>query len=261
MNNKPKILFYDVETAPILAYVWDIWEQNVGLNQIKRDWCILSWAAKWLDSDKIMYMDQRHVKNIEDDKELLRGIWKLLDEADIVVTQNGKAFDEKKLNARFILNGMNPPSPYLHVDTKKIAKKKFAFTSNKLEYMSEKLNKKYKKLKHEKFSGFELWKECLSGNIKAWKEMEKYNKYDVLALEELYLKMRAWDDSINLAVFNPNGNPQCECGSTHVNVHGYKVTKTGRYQRYQCQSCGAIYRDRRNLLTREQKDRLKIKIT
>src|ERR1700676_4487680 len=124
---KPKILLLDIETIPILAYVWGLWENNVGLSQIERDWSILSWSAKWLDSNKIMYQDQRNVKDISNDKKLLQGIWNLIDQADILITQNGKSFDIKKLNARFIMNGMKPPSGFKHIDTKRLANKYFAF--------------------------------------------------------------------------------------------------------------------------------------
>ena len=96
MNKAPKVLFFDIETAPILAYSWGIWDQNIGLNQIKEDWFILSWSAKWLGDDKIMYMDQRNARRVNNDKKLLKAVWKLLDDADIVVTQNGKSFDQKK---------------------------------------------------------------------------------------------------------------------------------------------------------------------
>src|SRR5579863_8242080 len=96
-KNGPKVLIFDIETAPIVAHVWSLWENNVGLNQIVSDWHVLSWSAKWLDDppNKVMYMDQRGVKNIEDDSNLLEEIWLLLDEADIVITQNGKSFDQK----------------------------------------------------------------------------------------------------------------------------------------------------------------------
>ena len=47
--------------------------------------------------------------------------------------------------------------------------------------MTDKLCTKYKKLVKRKFNGFELWKECLADNIEAWKDMETYNKYDVLS--------------------------------------------------------------------------------
>jgi hypothetical protein len=203
-------------------------------------------------------MDQSKAKNIEDDKKILKAIWKLMDEADIIITQNGKAFDEKKLNARFILNGFPPPSSYKHIDTKTIAKKKFGFTSNRLEYMSDKLCKKYKKSKHAKFSGFELWSECLKGNKAAWKEMEHYNKYDVLALEELYNKMAPWDDSINFSLYNDKADHTCSCGSTKFQKNGYKYTKTGKYQRYKCVKCGSEARGRKSVLSKDKKASLLI---
>lgn len=256
----PKILLYDIETAPILGYVWSLWDQNVGLNQIKSDWYVLSWSAKWLGDppSKVMYADQRKAKDIENDKPILKKLWKLLDEADVVVTQNGKSFDEKKLNARFVLHGMPPPSSSQHIDTKRIAKKYFAFTSNKLEYMTDKLCKKYKKLKHAKFSGFSMWKECLAGNIKAWKEMEKYNKYDVLSLEELYLKLQPWDNTLNVNLFTPDdAELQCSCGSTEFKKNGYKYTSVGKYQRYKCLECGSESKDRVNLLSKEKRKKLR----
>lgn len=258
---RPKILLFDIETAPILAHVWGLFDQNVGLNMIDSDWHLLSWAAKWLDDppSKIMYMDQRKAKNIQDDKEILKGIWKLLDEADIVITQNGISFDEKKLNARFILNGMKPPSSFKHVDTRRIAKKKFAFTSTKLEYMTDKLCTKYKKLKHKQFQGFEMWSECLKGNLKAWKAMEKYNKYDVLSLEELYLKLQPWDNSINYNLYTDDVTQVCSCGSTEFVRNGFKFTSTGKYQRYLCTKCGSESKDRKNLFSKQKKASLRIK--
>lgn len=258
--SKPKILLLDIETAPIIAQVWDIWDQNVSLNQIKSDWHILAWAAKWLGepASKIMYQDQRNAKNVEDDKELLKGIWKLMDEADIIITQNGKAFDEKKLNARFILNGFKPPSSFKHIDTKLIASKKFAFTSNKLEYMTSKLCKKFKKLKHKKYPGHELWTECLKGNMQAWKEMEKYNKYDVLSLEELYNKLQPWDSSINFDVYSDELEHVCACGSKRFRKNGFKFTSVGKYQRYVCLDCGSEAKDRTNLLSKDKKASIKV---
>lgn len=258
--SKPKILLLDIETAPILGYVWSLWENNLGLNQIKSDWHIIAWAAKWLDDapSKIMYQDQRKAKNIEDDKQLLKGIWKLIDDADVIITQNGISFDIKKLNARFILNGMKPPSSFKHIDTKRIASKKFAFTSNKLEYMTNKLCTKYKKLKHNKFSGFELWSECLKGNIEAWNEMEKYNKYDVLSLEELYHKLQPWDSSINYNVYTDELTKLCACGSSNLVKNGYKYTSVGKYQRYLCNDCGSESKDRNNLFSKEKKASLKV---
>lgn len=242
----------------MLGYVWGLWENNVALNQVHSDWHLLSWSAKWLGDSpsQIMYMDQRSAKNIEDDSAILKGIWKLLDEADIVITQNGKAFDHKKLNARFVMNGMKPPSSYRHIDTLLIAKKYFAFTSNKLEYMSNKLCTKYRKLKTKTFQGFELWKECLGGNLKAWKEMEKYNKYDVLSLEELYTKLIPWDNTINFNTYSEGLTNKCKCGADDFVRNGFYYTNTAKYQRYLCNACGSEIRDNENLLTKDKRKSL-----
>lgn len=248
----PKVLLLDIETSPIISYVWGLFDQNVPLNQIKQDWHLLSWAAKWLGEKKIMYEDQRKAKNIEDDSKIAKSIWKLLDEADIVITQNGKSFDIKKLNSRFIAHGFRPPAPFKQIDTLVLAKRYFGFTSNKLAYMTDKLCTKYKKLDHHKFSGFELWKECLAGNLKAWKEMEKYNKYDVLSLEELYNKLMPWDSNkTSFASYEDKVTNKCNCGSTAYQLRGYQLTKTGKYQRYQCLDCGSWFRGKINYNPRD----------
>lgn len=256
----PKVLIFDIETAPILAHVWGLWDNNVALNQIVSDWHVLSWSAKWLGDDpsKVMYQDQRGAKNIEDDKSLLQGIWDLLNEADVVITQNGKSFDQKKLNARFIMNGFQPPGSYKHIDTKVIASKHFGFTSNKLEYMTDKLNVTYKKLKHNKFPGHEMWTQCLKGNLEAWKEMEVYNKHDVLALEELYNKLIPWDNSINFNLYHDQTDHVCKCGSTDFSKNGFYYTSSGKFQKHKCKKCGAEHRDKENLFSKEKKASLKM---
>lgn len=259
-NKNLKILLLDIETAPLLGWCWSIWENDLALNQIEKDWTILAWAAKWLGDppNKIMYRDQRN-KDIEDDSELLKDIWKLLDECDVVVTQNGKRFDIRKLNARFIINGMKPPSSYRHIDTAQIAKKHFAFTSHKLEYMTNKLCRKFKKLKTKKFQGFDLWKACMNNNIEAWKEMELYNKMDVLSLEELYNRLIPWDNSVNVSVNHlvNNGKYICSCGSDKFLSKGLRYTNAGAYQRKICRKCGKEHRFSKNMLSSEQRSVLK----
>lgn len=259
MKKGPKVLLLDIETAPVLGYVWGLWQQNVALNQIHTDWYVLSWSAKWLNESKVMYMDQRNAKNIEDDTAILKGIWKLLNEADVIITQNGRAFDQKRLNARFIIQGFQPPATFKHIDTLAIAKKHFGFTSNKLEYMTDRLCVRHKKLKHPKYAGFELWRQCLLGNLDAWQEMEKYNKQDVLALEELYHKLIPWDDTaVNFSLYTDEDHHVCRCGSTQFQKRGYHYTQVGKYQRYKCNSCGAWTRDRINHFSNKKRASIRI---
>lgn len=256
--NKAKVLFLDIETAPILAYVWGIWEENIGLNQIKRDWHVLSWAAKWMGEDKMLYSDQRNAKDVSDDKKLLKGIRDLLDEADVIITHNGKRFDQKKLFARFVINEIERPSSFQHIDTLQIAKKHFAFTSNKLESLADVLKVKYKKEKHKKFPGFQLWEECLIGNEEAWPEMERYNKQDILVLEAVYNKLIPWSDTnVNFNVYTDSLETVCKCGSTSLKKNGVHGKGNSLYQRYKCKVCKAEFKGIKNILSPEKKKSLK----
>lgn len=260
MRQKPKILVIDIETSPILAHVWNLWDQNIALNQIQNDWHLLAFAAKWLGDppNKTIYMDQRHSKNIEDDKKLLETIWNLLDSAEILLTHNGKKFDLKKLNARFILNNFKPVANIKHIDTYQLARKHFGFTNNKLEYLTSKLCTKYKKQSHKAFPGFELWRACLAGNKQAWIEMEKYNKMDVLSLEELYQKIAPWDNTINFNLYREDNEIICNCGSMNIQKRGFGYTKLGKFQQYQCKDCGSWTRNRKSLFTQKKKESLHV---
>jgi RNase_H superfamily len=258
-NNAPKILFLDIETAPMLAYVWQLFDVNVGLNQIHKDWHLLSFAAKWKDRKEVFYADQRNQKDIADDKSLMEKIWKLLDSCDVLVGQNIKAFDRKKINARFLAHGMTPPSSYKMIDTLSIAKKNFALTSSKLEYMSSNFNTKFKKQSHKKFPGFVLWTECLKGNLEAWDEMKKYNIYDVLATEELYNKLAPWEPAINFSIYSNALDHTCSCGNKTFKNKGYAYTSSGKFKRYLCTNplCGKESRGKENLLTIEKRQSLR----
>ena len=254
--SKPKILIYDIETAPMLGYVWSLWDNNVALNQLAKDWHVMSWAAKWLDDNDVYYEDQRDAKNIENDKAILKPLHKMLTEADATVTHNGISFDAKKLNARFFKHGMPPIGKKIDIDTKRLASKKFGFTSNKLEYLTHNFCET-KKLKRQKYAGFELWKECLAGNPEAWDEMADYNIADVLSLEELYLKMAPWDERLNYQLFSDNENTsRCGHGTHNLVKKGFSFTGSGKYQKYQCKKCGKWSRDKTNLLEKSKRKSL-----
>lgn len=250
-----KVLVVDVETAPLEAFVWGLHEQNVGLEQIKTDWSIMSFSAKWLGApeSEIFYCDNRNEADPRDDRKLLKVIHSLLDEADICLTQNGIKFDTKKLNARFILNGMPPVTSYRNIDTLRIAKKHFGFTSNKLAYMTSQLCTKYKKQDHSDFPGMKLWIECLKGNIKAWKSMEVYNKFDILSLEELYFVLAPWDKTIQFNVYSDDAKERCTCGNEEFQTKGYIYTNSAKYQRYVCTNCQKEYKDNYNLLAKTKR--------
>jgi hypothetical protein len=234
----PRIVTLDIETSPIIAYCWSLWKQNIGLNQIIADWSILSFCYKWLGEKKTHYLDVFGQEDLRDDMKLLLALWKVLDEADIVVTQNGISFDIKKINARFLAAGLPPPSPFKQVDTKVEASKIARFTSNKLEWLAQVLTDE-KKDKHNEFPGFELWTECLKKNPKAWRVMRKYNPQDVVSTELVYLRLRPYmEGHPNVNVYDEGEDTRCpHCGSDDIVQKGYRFTQVGKYPRYRCNHC------------------------
>lgn len=255
----PSILVIDIETAPIEGYVWGLYEQNIGVEQIKTEWSILSYCAKWYEEKKLIYADTsgRGAKKVRDDKLLMKGLWDLLDKADIVVAQNGVSFDVKKINARLIVHGFGPYSPIRVVDTLLASRRYFKFTSNKLAWTGQNVAG-IPKSDHKKFPGMELWKECLKDNPIAWREMQKYNKIDVVACEALYTKLRPWiSNHPNIATYRDGNIQSCpKCGSKHLQSRGYYMTQAGRYHQYQCQGCGAWPRERYTVLNQETRRKL-----
>lgn len=256
---KPKILALDIETSLMEVYTFGIGDQYIGLEDIKQDWHVMSWAASWVSDEhpKVMYRDQRRAKDITNDKETLREIWKLLDECDIVLTQNGKRFDIKRLNARFIKHGFQPPSSFKHIDTLQISRKNFSFTSHKLAYMTKELCPGKEKSSHKKFPGKQLWIECAKGNKQAWDEMAKYNKQDIVSLIALYKRFQGWDNTVNFNLYNDSDETICNCGSTEFKRNGYAYTSAGKYQRFKCAQCGHETRSKQNLLTKEKRKSLR----
>lgn len=234
---KSKILVIDIETAPNIAYVWGAWKQNIGQNQWNQKGHIMSFAAKWLHSDEVYYMENR----TSDDSEIVFAMFELLDEADIVVAHNGDRFDMPTILGRGLVHGFTPPSPYHTVDTLRVARKKFRFVSNSLANLAEELGLS-KKGGHKNFPGFELWLECLRNNEDAWDEMREYNIQDIVTLEEVYLRMLPYINTHPNVVqeVEEDGDIHCpKCGSKNIQYRGYYYTKTGLcYRRFVCLDCG-----------------------
>jgi hypothetical protein len=256
---RKKILILDIEMKPILANVWRIFDENIGINQIQSDKSILSWAAKWIDQPKIYYRDLRKEKNIDDDSPILQDLWELMDEAETLVGHNLNKFDRKNIQTRFLKHGMRPTNKTELHDTLSMAKSQFSFTSNKLEYIASFLGVG-EKSHHKKFQGFELWRECMNGNPKAWAEMKRYNQNDVVITEAVYKKLLPYCKLPTAFIeLEEDENPVCSCGSDRLHSNGYRVASGIKYKRLRCLDCGANYRLKQNLIPTRERKRLIIK--
>lgn len=250
---QPRILILDIETAPTLAWTWRRFKENIGQNQVVQEGYVLTWSAKWLGEDNVV-SDSLHNyplhMDAEDDKPLIASIYKLLDEADVVIAHNGDRFDMPTLNSRMVYHGFNPPKPYKTVDTLKILKNKFRFPSNSLNSVCEYLGLGNK----VDTGGFELWARCMRGDIEAFKQMLEYNVYDVVLLEELYIKIAPWyTQHVNISNFKPRDKMACTvCTSTDLKKDGTVSTNVSIFDAYQCQNCGHWNRGRVNIKTKDE---------
>jgi len=231
-----KILLLDIETAPNIATVWGLWNQNIGINQILDSGYTLCWAAKWLGSDEAYYDSLHYSTN----RRMIKRIHSLLNEADVVVHFNGSKFDIPTLNKEFLLLGLPPPSPFKQIDLLKVVRKQFRFPSNKLNYIAQSLGLG-SKAEHR---GHSLWLGCMNNDQECWQEMEDYNIQDVHLLEDVYNKVLPWiSNHPNRGLYGEDSHVCPKCGGTKFHKRGWAITLAGKYQRYQCSSCGGWFRD------------------
>jgi DNA polymerase elongation subunit (family B) len=236
LNVDPKIVYFDIESAPSLGYTWGKYEQNVL--SFKKEWYMLSFATKWQGKKTTTYALPDYPgydKNRECDKHLVAALWRVFDEADILIAHNGRRFDVKKSNARFAYHGMKPPSPYKIIDTLDMARRSFAFTSNKLDDLAQHLGVG-KKLPH---TGMHLWFGCMHGDPKSWGTMRRYNARDCDIGWAVYEKLRAFDTSHPKLTHYTRAGGCPTCQSQRIQARGFNVTRTGKRQRFQCRDCGA----------------------
>lgn len=242
--SKAKILFFDIETSPIISYNWRLWKSDAI--DIVEDWQILCFAYKWADEKRIHVVGQDDFKDwkpgVNNDIYVVQELRKLFDEADIVVAHNGDKYDIKRSQARMIFHKMAPPEPFKTVDTLKQVRRVAGFSSNRLGSLVEQLDIGRKM----DAGGIEVLKGVLKGVRKDWAHLKKYNKVDVEVLENLYYELLPWmQNHPSLAVLNDQPETCPKCGSTNLRKGGFYTTKTGKRKRYQCLSCGSWTKGRK----------------
>lgn len=252
----PKILVFDIETAPLRGHVFSLWKQNISPSQLlySGNYFILCWSAKWLFDDEVLHerLTSEEALN-ENDRRVVSSIHNLLDEADIVIAHWGTRFDVPMLNGRFVMYNMSPPSSFQLIDTKIHAAKAFRFPSNKLDYLAQQFGVG-KKIKTD----FELWGNCLKGDEQALEQMDIYCQEDVRILESVYLHMRAYiKPHPNIGLYIDSDLQLCpSCSSSRLIVKGSYYTTMNKYDEMKCLDCGSLCRNRKSNTLIKTKNRL-----
>lgn len=249
--NKPKILYIDIENSRMVVEFETYSLYNIDKihpKHVKHDWYITCAAWAWLDNQKkkigkietVAVNDfKTYKKNFRDDRLLVKKLHEVISQADLIVGHNSDQFDIKKVNYKFIKYGLPPIDLPPTVDTLKSARKYAKSTSNTLYYLAKEFGVS---MKIDLDKG--VMHKADAGCEKSLKKLVRYNKGDIKAGSEVYFKLLPYiRNHPNLAkMLNPDfhkDRPECgACGHKKVVKDGTILTKTGRYQRYQCKKCG-----------------------
>jgi len=240
--SSPKILVWDIETGYNLARIFSLFNKHrpIPHSAIQKERYMISASFKELGKSKtyafsLLDTPKLFKKDPTDDSELVKAVHEEISSADALIAHYGDNFDIKFFNTRALINGLPPAPPVLTIDTYKIAKQKFLFNNNRLDYIGKVL-----KVGGKISTSEGLWDRCYDGDPKAVKEMVVYNKQDVNLLEKVYLKLAPYVPAkLNLNHFFGKFEPVCPlCGGNHLQSRGSRYTRVSQWQRFQCQECG-----------------------
>lgn len=258
----PKLLIYDIESAPFAGTMYEAWQANaVDILEPKYLFCF---AYAWFDFDNpdkppkvkavsLVDTPARFLNNPFDDYDVAVALNRLLLEADWQAAFNGRRFDIKMANTRFVKHKLPFIDP-IHtkmIDPFRTVKSNLLLERNNLDYVSKylgnegKLSVTHADVRLECSQIKNWWKhEPVKINKKAWKQMVEYCKQDVIALYEDYRDTRHFDRTHpNVGIFK--GIPCCpKCGGERLHIERIRPNNTMVYRQYICDKCGARPRER-----------------
>lgn len=250
-------LFWDVENLPSISQHWRFFNETIAHDNIIENQSLVSIAWRFSNEKKVNVVSsydkpQRFKRNIYDDEYITREFLKVLnrDEDFILVGHNADRFDMGKFRTACIKYNLDAPYDRQSVDTLKIARSRFKFESNRLDYLCRFLGIGTK----IETGGMQLWRDIVQWKypevgmtadydkaVNAIKKMCRYNKHDVALLEPLYDKLRPYIKNHPNAMIYDHVIGCKHCGSKNYIKKGYRPTNTGRHQRYKCNDCNSIF--------------------
>lgn len=230
---KLKIILWDIETAPMVVTSWGLFKPYLSHDNILEDTSLL--CAAWKEvGDSTVHTVAINPDKPRQDRRVIKTLRDALAKADVLVGHNGDRFDLKTFNARLAYHGLKPLPPIKTVDTLKVARRHFRFTSNRLDYLGAFLG-----VGRKIHTSYKLWLDILlHKDREALAKMIAYNKQDVLLLEKVYKKLRPYmTNHPNQRVCVDHVCPICG-EKDRLQKRGFRLTQTSRAQAYQCQACG-----------------------
>lgn len=253
-------LILDIERIPGYARVqhrgltvegsfWDLnsFKHTIGRRIHPDD--VIEWprsicaAARFYGEKEIMFAAEWEKGGHE---EFMRKTWEWYDQAHYVIGHNLQSFDSRHLKAGWAEYGWASPSPWKTVDTLKVARAEFAFESNTLAALCDRLGVPSKTDKYDA----NVAHAAVAGDVKAQKRLQKYNEGDIKATQAAYDRLRPWiKNHPHLGQFTGEAWSCPNCGFADLSHHpnGTAYTMVQAYRAYACPKCGAHIRGNRKL--------------
>jgi uncharacterized protein YprB with RNaseH-like and TPR domain len=220
---KPRIISWDLECTSLKA--------SFGY--------LLCFGYKVLGEDETHVISiadfKKHKKDPTNDHLVVKAAAKVLSDADMWITWNGKRFDVPFITTRLLFHGEKPLPRVPHLDGLQISRKHLRMHSNRLDAVSVFFNLQRK----TPLNGPE-WIRAAAGHKPSIEYIIEHCRQDVVVLEEVYNILRP------LAALHPNVAQMAGktfacpvCGSKKVQKRGLHRNRVCARQRYQCTKCGA----------------------
>ena len=237
--SKPKILFYDIETTPLKAWIWRCGKQAVRHGQLvdgHDQYNIICITYCWNDDRpaKALHWDYDE----QDSSEMVEKFDQIIRTADVTIGKNSDRFDVKHINTRRMLSGL-PGLPEWSMytdDLEKQMRKHFYLPSYSLDYFSELLGFGGK-IKMEFSDWIHIVEQTRGEGKKRFKKMIEYGKKDVEDTRAIWNHCeKHFTPKYNHAA---GGGDVCKhCGSSEIHKNGTRRSGSSIYQSFFCMEHG-----------------------
>ena len=225
-------LFLDIETSPNEGYFWQPGRKvSIDYRAIKKERAIICVCYKWADHKEVQALTWTR----GDDAPMLRKLAKVLEQADEIVTHNGDHFDLPHIRTRCLFHGIGIMHGFNSADTLKVARYRYRFNSNRLDYLA-----KFLGVGGKLQNPPDLWDRVVSGDRQALAEMVEYCKHDVRILEGVHGKLMTFHNAhTHIGVATGGDRLTCpHCGSLRTVSHKTLTTAAGMVKRHmRCKAC------------------------
>ena len=238
------LIYFDIETRPMKAWIWQLGEQQVHHGQIAEESRIIT--IQWMfEGDKqVSYLTW---DKDQDDAAMLEKFSQIMQNVKVAISQNGRSFDHKVLRWRLNVANLTPLREVEIIDVLTLSRQAFRPPSHKLDYRS-KLYGFGGKIRME----MQDWIDVVENKPGALEKMIKYGCKDIPDLRSIFWKELPYYASLPTSLATllypkvQEAKDFCPlCASKRQRKFDVYPTKSGNKAMMKCNNCNHLWKQRR----------------